>query len=115
VDDARLAELYSGALALLYPSLYEGFGLPSLEAMQCGAAVFTSRDAAIAEVCGEAALRIEARDAGAWAEALKTACERPEWIEELRARSLIRARDFSWRAAARRTREVYEEARRRFV
>lgn len=115
VDDARLAELYSGALALLYPSLYEGFGLPVLEAMQCGAAVFASRDPAIAEVCGEAALRIDARDAGAWAEALKAACERPEWIEELRARSLVRARDFSWRATARRTREVYEEARRRFA
>ncbi len=115
VNDARLAELYSGALALLYPSLYEGFGLPVLEAMQCGAAVFTSRDPAIAEVCGEAALRIEARDAAAWAEALKAACERPEWIQELRARSVVRARDFSWRATARRTREVYEEARRRFA
>jgi len=115
VDDARLAELYSGALALLYPSLYEGFGLPVLEAMQCGAAVFASRDAAIAEVCGEAGLRIDATDADAWAEALKAACERPEWIAELRARSLARARGFSWRATARRTREVYEEARRRFA
>jgi glycosyltransferase involved in cell wall biosynthesis len=115
VNDARLAELYSGALALLYPSLYEGFGLPPLEAMQCGAAVFTSRDPALAEVCGEAALRIEARDPAAWAEALKAACERPEWIEELRARSLVRARDFSWRATARHTRAVYEEARRRFA
>ena len=115
VDDAHLAELYSGALALLYPSLYEGFGLPPLEAMECGAAVFTSRDPAIAEVCGEAAVRMDACDAGAWAEALKAACERPEWIEALRARSLVRARDFSWRATARRTREVYEEARRRFA
>ena len=115
VDDARLAELYSGALAFLYPSLYEGFGLPPLEAMQCGAAVFTSRDLAITEVCGEAALRIDALDAAAWAEALKAACECPEWLEELRARSLVRARDFSWRATARRTREVYQEARRRFA
>ncbi len=115
VGDARLAELYSGALALLYPSLYEGFGLPPLEAMQCGAAVFTSRDPAIAEVCGEAALRLDARDDAAWAEALKAACERPEWIEDLRARSLSRAQNFSWRATARRTREVYEEARRRFA
>ena len=115
VDDARLAELYSGALALLYPSLYEGFGLPALEAMQCGAAVFTSWDPAIAEVCGDAALRIGACDAGGWAEALKAACERPEWIEEMRTRSLERARAFSWRATARRTREVYEEARRRFA
>ncbi|HEY1206648.1 MAG: glycosyltransferase family 1 protein [Bryobacteraceae bacterium] len=115
VDDARLAELYSGALAFLYPSLYEGFGLPAIEAMQCGAAVFTSKDPAIAEVCGEAALRIDARDTRAWAEALAAACERPEWLQDLRARSLGRARDFSRGATARRTREVYQEARRRFA
>jgi alpha-1,3-rhamnosyl/mannosyltransferase len=115
VDDARLAELYSGALALLYPSLYEGFGLPALEAMQCGAAVFTSQDPALAEVCGDAALRIDARDGAGWVEALTSACERPDWLRELRARSLVRARDFSWQATARRTREVYQEARRRFA
>lgn len=115
VDDARLSELYSGALAFLYPSLYEGFGLPPLEAMQCGAAVFTSRDPAVAEVCGGAAVELDARDTRAWAEALKAACERPDWLATLRARSLERAREFSWRATARRTREVYEEARRRFA
>ena len=115
VDDARLRELYSGALAVLVPSLYEGFGLPAIEAMQCGAAVFASRDPALAEVCGEAALRIDARDTVAWAEALAAAFERPEWLRELRARSLARARCFSWRATARRTGEVYREARRRFV
>ncbi len=115
VDDARLAELYSGALAFLYPSLYEGFALPPLEAMQCGAAVFTSRDPAIAEVCGDAAVSIEARDLLAWVRAMRSACERPEWINELRAHSLRRAREFSWRTTARRTREVYEEARRRFA
>jgi glycosyltransferase involved in cell wall biosynthesis len=115
VDDARLAELYSGALAFLYPSLYEGFGLPVIEAMQCGAAVFTSRDPAIAEVCGGAAVELDARDVRAWTEALAAACERPEWLQELRARSLARARNFSWHATARRTREVYEEARRRFA
>ncbi len=115
VDDARLSELYSGALALLCPSLYEGFGLPPLEAMQCGAPVFASRDPAIAEVCGGAALELDARDTRAWAAALKAACERPDWLRELRARSLARAREFSWQATARRTREVYLEARRRFA
>ena len=115
VDDARLAELYSGALAFLYPSLYEGFGLPALEAMQCGAAVFTSKDAALAEVCGGAALAIDARDTAAWVEAMTAACERADWVEELRARSRERARCFSWAAAARQTSEVYLEARRRFV
>ena len=56
VSDERLAELLSGALAFVYPSLYEGFGLPVLEAMQCGACVITSRDPAITEVAGGAAL-----------------------------------------------------------
>jgi glycosyltransferase involved in cell wall biosynthesis len=115
VDDARLAVLYSGALAFLYPSFYEGFGLPVIEAMQCGAAVFASRDAAITEVSGGAAVQLDARDTRAWTEALAAACKRPEWLQELRARSLCRAREFSWRATARRTREVYEEARRRFA
>ena len=115
VDDARLAELYSGALAFLYPSLYEGFGLPLVEAMQCGAAVIASRDPAVMEVCGGAAVHAGARDTRAWVEAMTAAIERPEWLAQQRARSLERARDFSWPRTARRTREVYDEARRRFA
>jgi glycosyltransferase involved in cell wall biosynthesis len=114
VDDRRLAELYSGAVALLYPSLYEGFGLPVLEAMQCGAAVITSRDPAVAEVAGDAAVRLDARDVRAWAEAMAFAVENPEWLADLRAKSLERARGFSWRNTARLTRDVYDEAIRRF-
>ena len=57
VTDERLAELISGTLAFVYPSLYEGFGLPVLEAMQCGACVITSRDPAIAEVAAGAAIQ----------------------------------------------------------
>jgi glycosyltransferase involved in cell wall biosynthesis len=112
--DADLPGLYSEALACLYPSHYEGFGLPVLEAMQCGAPVFTSHDAAIREVSGGAAVHLDARDPRAWADAMRVAIERPEWVASLREAGLRRAREFSWARTARLTREVYDEALRRF-
>ncbi len=102
--------LYSGALAFIYPSLYEGFGLPVLEAMQCGACVIASR--AVAEAGGDAAVYADTRRE--LAEAMETAASRPEWVQARRERSLARAREFSWERTARMTYEVYREARRRF-
>jgi len=113
VPEEELSALYSGALAFVYPSLYEGFGLPVLEAMQCGAAVIASRDPAISEVAGGAAIQIDARNPREWVEALRAAATRPEWIAGLKAASLARARQFSWNRTARLTREVYREAIRR--
>ncbi|MGC8792996.1 MAG: glycosyltransferase family 4 protein [Bryobacteraceae bacterium] len=113
LPDERLPPLYSGALAVVYPSLYEGFGLPVLEAMQCGAPVIASRDGAIMEVAGDAALLLDARDGRAWAEAMRLVIERPDRRAELRERSLARASGFSWTQTAQRTREVYVEALRR--
>lgn len=110
VPDAQLAELYSGALAFVYPSLYEGFGLPVLEAMQCGACVITSR--ASFEVGGDAAVYAETHQE--LVSALRHAAEQPEWLAERRRRSLARAREFSWEKSAGLTYKVYEEARRRF-
>jgi len=112
VADEDLAALYSGAVACLYPSFYEGFGLPVLEAMQCGAAVIASRDAAITEVAGGAAVQLEARDTRAWIEAMRAALEDPAWLAGWRRKALVRAREFSWSRTARLTREVYAEARR---
>lgn len=110
VPDEALPELYSGALALVYPSLYEGFGLPVLEAMQCGACVIASR--AVEEAAGDAA--IYAGDARELAQAMREVCEKPELAAELRTKSLARARQFTWERTARATYEVYREARRRF-
>jgi glycosyltransferase involved in cell wall biosynthesis len=110
VPDDKLSELYSGALAAVYPSLYEGFGLPVLEAMQCGTGVIAS--SAVAEAGGDAA--VYADDAESLTRAMCQAVEQPGWAEERSALSLARARQFSWERTARLTREVYDEARRRF-
>ncbi len=114
VEEGRLAALYSGALAVVYPTFYEGFGLPVVEAMQCGAPVVTSTDESVVEVAGGVAVHCEARDAGAWVEALTAVCERAEWRAELRVRGLARAAEFSWERTARETLAVYREAARRW-
>jgi glycosyltransferase involved in cell wall biosynthesis len=107
IPEADLPALYSGAAAVVYPSLYEGFGLPVLEAMQCGATVIASRDPAIMEVSGGAALHVDALDVRALAEAMRA---RPARRKE----SLQRAAQFSWASTARKTREVYAAAQRIF-
>lgn len=112
--DEDLAALYSGAVAFVYPSLYEGFGLPVLEAMQCGAAVITSKDPAITEVAGGAAVQVDARDTKGWVEAMAAAVTQPDLLSAWRERSRLRASGFGWARTARLTREVYVEAIRRF-
>ena len=110
VPEEDLPGLYSGALACLCPSLYEGFGLPVLEAMQCGALVIASRDPAVAEVAGEAAVLVDARDAKAWVGAMCAAATGAEDLSQRRARAIERAALFSWARTARLTREVYVDA-----
>jgi glycosyltransferase involved in cell wall biosynthesis len=107
VADHALPWLYSGASALVIPSLYEGFGLPVVEAMQCGTPVITSLDPALMEVSGGAALHVDANDARGWAEAIRCVVRnRKEWT----CRSLARASQFSWQRTAQLTWQVYQEA-----
>jgi glycosyltransferase involved in cell wall biosynthesis len=112
VPEAELPALYGNAVALVYPSRYEGFGLPVLEAMQCGTFAIISRDPALIEVAGDAA--IAAGDERELAEAMSAVVARPEVAAEWKARAACRGREFSWERTARLTREVYDEARKRF-
>jgi glycosyltransferase involved in cell wall biosynthesis len=110
VPDAELPKLYSGALAFVYVSQYEGFGLPVIEAMQCGSCVIASH--AVAEAASDAA--IYANSAAELVRAMRDVVERPDVAADYRARGLARAAEFSWERTARLTHEVYLEAYRRF-
>jgi glycosyltransferase involved in cell wall biosynthesis len=107
VSDERLAELYRGARCLVYPSLYEGFGIPVLEAMACGTPVVTSAGGATEEVAGGAAVLVDPLDPASIAAGIEQAASRRE---ELVARGLERARGFTWERVAAETWKVYEEA-----
>jgi glycosyltransferase involved in cell wall biosynthesis len=107
VSDPELPRLYSQALAFVYPTHYEGFGLPVLEAMQCGCPVITSRDPAVSEVSAGAA--IHANGPLELADALLSIASRPDLRAELKSAGLARASAFSWKATARATRSLYAE------
>jgi glycosyltransferase involved in cell wall biosynthesis len=111
VPDAALPALYSSAVACVYPTQYEGFGLPVLEAMQCGAPVITSHDPAVVEVSEGAAIHAETHDLAQAMEALLT---NPDERNRRRELSLRRAAEFSWQTTAKQTRDLYQEAIRRF-
>ncbi|HCG30477.1 MAG TPA: glycosyltransferase family 1 protein [Thermomicrobiales bacterium] len=101
---------HNAADAFVYPSLYEGFGLPLLEAMACGTPVVTSETPALREVVGNAGLIVGPRDVPALAQALLQLAREPELREELAARGLRRASEFSWRRTAAETAAVYRAA-----
>ncbi len=98
VDDADLPALYRGAAAFVLPSVYEGFGLPCLEAMACGTPVVSAATTALPEVCGDAAILCDPLDQTSIADAVEQALEESD---DLRARGLRRAAGFSWDATAR--------------
>ncbi len=111
VADEDLPRLYGGADALCYPSLYEGFGLPPLEAMACGCPVLCSDTSSLPEVVGDAGTLLPPDDVRAWADALHGLLTDGAARAHLRALGPARAALFSWEKAARETLAVYAEAR----
>ncbi|MCF8033791.1 MAG: glycosyltransferase family 4 protein [Desulfarculaceae bacterium] len=110
VPGPELPALYQGAAALVYPSLYEGFGLPVLEALACGAPVVTSRAASLPEVGGEAALYLDPLDDQSMLHALERITGEPELRAELAGKALSQAARFSQEAMGRAALAVYQEA-----
>lgn len=103
VDDEALRALYTACEVFLFPSLYEGFGLPVLEAMACGAPVIGSNHAAIQEVMGEAGVLVDPYDHAGMADAVRRLREDRSYRKKLVQRGQLRARTFSWEQAARQT------------
>lgn len=95
-----LDHLYNGALATLYPSLFEGFGLPPLEAMACGVPVIASNATSLPEVAGDAAVLVDPHDVEAWAEAMHRVIEDRQFRDELRSKGLRQSAQFSWARTA---------------
>ncbi len=112
LPDDDLPLLYGGAEALVFPSLYEGFGLPALEAMACGAPVLTSKDSSLPEVVGDAALLVDPLDTGAILAGLERLATDIPLRRTLRERGPARAARFSWRRAAEQTLTVLEQVAR---
>lgn len=110
VDDVDLAAIYSGALMFVYPSLYEGFGLPPLEAMQCGVPVITSNTSSLPEVVGDAGVMVDPRDQDALTQAMYDLYCSEARRADLAVRGLERAGRFSWQACAEATLGAYRSA-----
>jgi glycosyltransferase involved in cell wall biosynthesis len=110
VKDEELPPLYQSAHAMVYPSLYEGFGLPPLEAMACGCPAISSDRGSLGEVIGDAALRVDPENPESIARALEQVATDESLHQRLRELGLARARIFSWQKSAAQTMEVYEKA-----
>jgi alpha-1,3-rhamnosyl/mannosyltransferase len=109
IANADLPALYSGAMLFVFPSLYEGFGLPPLEAMACGTPVACSQASSLPEVVGEATLRFDPYDVEAIAQGLRQAVQDEPLRKHLGEAGVARAAQFTWERAARETMRVYDE------
>lgn len=110
VSDEDLSAIYSGASAFVFPSLYEGFGLPPLEAMQCGVPVITSNTTSLPEVVGDAGIMVDPKDSDALCQAIFDILTSGILRDELSKKGIERAKKFSWAKCAANTVEVYKKA-----
>ncbi|HYM95856.1 MAG TPA: glycosyltransferase family 1 protein [Candidatus Sulfotelmatobacter sp.] len=115
VSDDELVLLYNRAALFIYPSLYEGFGLPPLEAMACGCPVIASNVTAMPEILGDGALLVDPLSPAAMAEAIRAVLDRQGLAADLRAHGMRQAASYSWARAAKETRAVYAQAGRAAV
>jgi glycosyltransferase involved in cell wall biosynthesis len=108
VPDGQLPALYTGAEVFAYPSLYEGFGLPVLEAMACGTPVVCANTSSLPEFAGDAAVLVSPEDPGAIANALEEVCSEVGLRTRLHDRGCERAREYRWERSAKRLLELYD-------
>jgi alpha-1,3-rhamnosyl/mannosyltransferase len=109
VPESDLAALYNGARALVFPSLYEGFGLPPVEMLACGGAVLASTAGAVAETVGKQAHLIEPMDIDGWREAMRRVVEDDDWWRNLRQGAVAVVKPFTWEQCAADTLRVYRQ------
>ena len=115
VQDEDLPDVYRGAAAFVFPSLYEGFGLPPLEAMACGVPVITSNSSSLPEVVGDAGITLDPHDARGFSEALESVLGNDDMRRGMRARGIQRAAQYTWERAARSHVMVYERVAERYL
>lgn len=111
--EADLPSLYNGAAALVFPTWYEGFGLPAAEMMACGGAVIGSSTPAVAEVLGDCGAKVDPADVDGWRTAMRRAITDPDWVAGLRPGGVERAARFTWAGCARASLAGYRAALRR--
>ena len=113
VPDQNLPALYSGAICFVYPSYFEGFGLPVLEAMQCGVPVIAGNRTSLPEVVADGGVLVDPFNARELADAIARVVDNPDHRAQLSVKGLKRANDFDWTTTARLTLQVYERAARK--